>query len=114
MADEGKAVRQHLPPLQGESSFERWQVLSKPDFFLQPQVAWYEGEGKTKGEVPPISLEFVKQGQKEMKPTDWSEAWLQYQDYVTNSPLEAADIMYRLGDDPYKERGKKDDWQHLR
>ena len=56
----------------------------------------------------------MKQGQKQMKPTDWSEAWLQYQDFVTNSPLEAADIIYRLGDDPYKERGKKEDWQHLR
>ena len=82
--------------------------------FLQPRVAWYEGEGKTKGQVAPISLDFVKAGQKKMKPTDWSEAWLQYQDFVTNSPLEAADIMYRLGDDPYKERGGKEDWKHLR
>ena len=56
----------------------------------------------------------MKHTQKEMKPTDWSEAWLQYQDFVTNSPLEAADTMYRLGDDPYKERGKKEDWKHLR
>jgi len=96
----------------------QWPMKGKlyDNIFLhyKPRVAWYEGEGKTKGQVPPISLDFVKHGQKEMKPTDWSEAWLQYQDFVTNSPLEAADIMYRLGDDPYKERGKKEDWKHLR
>ena len=38
MADEGKAIRQHLPPLQGESSFEPWQLLSKPNFFCSHRL----------------------------------------------------------------------------
>ena len=79
---------------------------------LQPRVAWYEGEGKTRG-VPPISLDLVKHAQKGLKATDWTEAWSQYQDFVTNSPLEAAETMYRIGDDPYKERGKREEWKHL-
>jgi len=94
----------------------QWPMKGKlyDNIFLhyKPRVAWYEGEGKTRG-VPPISLDLVKHAQKELKATDWTEAWSQYQDFVTNSPLEAAETMYRIGDDPYKERGKREDWKHL-
>ena len=49
----------------------------------------------------------MKHGQKEMKPTDWSEAWLQYQDFVTNSPWRLPTSCTGSGMTPTKREGKK-------
>ena len=70
---------------------------------LQPRGGWYEGEGKTKGEVMPITIEYVRLGemtqegmsmmelarhkQRQLRATNWSEAWRQYQDFLSNSPV---------------------------
>lgn len=70
---------------------------------LQPRGGWYEGEGKTKGEVMPITIEYVRLGemtqegmsmmelarhkQRQLSATNWSEAWRQYQDFLSNSPV---------------------------
>lgn len=84
----------------------------------KPRGKWYE-EGRTRGKVMPLSEECVRKSQRDMEPTDWDKAWYLYQNFMTNSPLEAAQSGFRLGDDPFKEETnreeerRKEEEQHI-